>query len=127
MPRGASAIPSRARAVVNATNGKLIRLLVEDEPFDVRYGELRRHERALDLRAGTLTRDVEWVSPTGEAVRIRSVRLVSLVQRAIAAILYEVEPIEGSLRVVLQSELVANEPLPEGAGDPRWPRPRRRR
>lgn len=111
--------PESGQSVVNATNGKLIRLLVEDEPFDVRYGQLRRHERALDLRAGTLTRDVEWESPTGEAVRIRSVRLVSLVQRAVAAILYEVEPVEGSLRVVLQSELVANEPLPEVAGDPR--------
>ena len=29
--------------VVNVTNGKLIRLLVDDEPFDVRYGELRHH------------------------------------------------------------------------------------
>jgi alpha,alpha-trehalose phosphorylase len=29
------------------TNGKLIRLLVDDEPFDVRYGELRTHERVL--------------------------------------------------------------------------------
>ena len=111
--------PESGQSVVNATNGKLIRLLVEDEPFDVRYGEIRRHERVLDLRAGTLTRDVEWVSPTGEAVRIRSVRLVSLVQRAIAAIFYEVEPIDQRLHVVVQSELVANEPLPEVAGDPR--------
>ena len=43
--------------MVNVTNGKLMRLLVDDEPFDVRYGELRRHERVLDLRAGTLDRD----------------------------------------------------------------------
>ena len=31
-----------------------MRLLVDDEPFDVRYGELLGHERVLDLRAGTL-------------------------------------------------------------------------
>ena len=41
--------------MINVTNGKLLRLLVDDEPFDVRYGELRSHERVLDLRAGTLT------------------------------------------------------------------------
>ena len=59
------AIPRTGQTVVNVTNGKIIRLLVEDEPFDVRYGELRKHERALDLRAGVLRRVVERVSPTG--------------------------------------------------------------
>ena len=43
---------------------------------------------------------------------MRSVRLVSLVHRAVAAILYEVEPIDEPARIVVQSELVANEPQP---------------
>src|SRR6202011_1872053 len=47
--------PESGQTVINVTNGKLIRLLVDDEPFDVRYGELRSHERILDLKAGTLT------------------------------------------------------------------------
>ena len=80
--------------MVNVTNGKVIRLLVDDEPFDIRYGELLRHERRLDLRTGLLTREVEWRSPTGGAVRVRSRRLVSFTQRSIAAISYEVEPLE---------------------------------
>ena len=33
--------PESGQTVVNVTNGKPIRLLVDDEPFDVRYGELR--------------------------------------------------------------------------------------
>ena len=78
---------------MNVTNGKIIRLLVDDEPFDIRYGELRHHQRVLDLRAGTLARTVEWVSPGHRAVRVRSTRLVSLTQRAIAAISYEVEAV----------------------------------
>ena len=45
-------------------------------------------------------------------------RLVSLTQRAVAALCYEVEPIDRSLRVVLQSELVANEELPPGRRSP---------
>ena len=101
------------------TNGKIIRLLVDDEPFDVRYGKLRSHERVLDLRAGVLRRTVEWVSPTGRAVRVASTRLVSFSQRAIAAILYEVEPLDGRTPVVVQSELVANEALPPDEDDPR--------
>jgi alpha,alpha-trehalose phosphorylase len=111
--------PEAGQTVVNVTNGKIIRLLVDDEPFDVRYGELRSHERILDLRAGVLRRSVEWLSPTGDPVRISSTRLVSFSQRAVAAILYEVEPLEGRTPLVLQSELVANEPVPTGTQDPR--------
>ena len=70
--------PEEGQSVVDVINGKLLRLLVDDEPFDVRYGTLLRHERVFDLRAGVLRREVEWVSPAGQAVRIRSTRLVSL-------------------------------------------------
>ena len=111
--------PEAGETVVNVTNGKLIRLLVDDSPFDIRYGELESHERLLDLRAGTLRREVVWRSPAGKAVRIVSERLVSFSQRSVAAIHYEVEPLEESTRLVVQSELVANEPRPAASGDPR--------
>ncbi|HEX8803715.1 MAG TPA: hypothetical protein VF743_05965, partial [Acidimicrobiales bacterium] len=111
--------PEAGQTVINVTNGKLIRLLVDDEPFDVRYGTLEHHERTLDLRAGTLSREVRWTSPANDAIRVSSVRLVSLTQRAVAAVCFEVEPVDGPLRVVLQSELVANEPIPAQSRDPR--------
>jgi alpha,alpha-trehalose phosphorylase len=111
--------PEMGQTVVNVTNGKLIRLLVDDEPFDVRHGQLLTHERTLDLRAGVLHRRLEWLSTTGRPVRVSSTRLVSFAQRAVAAILYEVEAVEGRTPIVLQSELVANESLPELHGDPR--------
>ena len=111
--------PEAGETVINVTNGKLIRVLVEDEPLDIRYGEVRSHERMLDLRAGVLRRKLEWVSPTGRAIRISSTRLVSLTQRAVAAICYEVEATEGATPVVVQSELVANEKLPATESDPR--------
>jgi alpha,alpha-trehalose phosphorylase len=111
--------PEAGQTVVNVTNGKIIRLLVDDEPFDVRFGELQKHERTLDFRAGVLRRHAEWRSPVGKRVRVSSVRLVSLVQRAVAAVLYEVQPLDAPARLVVQSELVANEPMPPGALDPR--------
>jgi alpha,alpha-trehalose phosphorylase len=111
--------PESGQTVINVTNGKLIRLLVDDESFDVGYGELRAHERCLDFRAGVLHRRAEWASPAGRAVRVSSTRLVSFAQRSIAAICYDVEPLDGPVRVVVQSELVANEQLPAAGGDPR--------
>ena len=111
--------PESGQTIVNVTDGKIIRLLVDDEPLDIRYGELVKHERALDMRAGTLTRAVVWRSPAGKTVAVRSTRLVSLAQRAVAAVLYEVEPLQNDLRVVVQSELVANEPDATLGQDPR--------
>ena len=111
--------PESGQTVINVTNGKLIRLLVNDEPFDIRYGELRAHERRLDFRAGVLQRTAEWASPADCAVRVSSTRLVSFVQRPIAAICYDVEALDRPVRVVVQSELVANVQLPPPDGDPR--------
>jgi alpha,alpha-trehalose phosphorylase len=82
--------PESGQSMINVTNGKLIRLLVDDEPFDIRYGKLLEHDRTLDLRAGTLTREVTWQSPAGQQVRVESTRLVSFTHRAIAAISFEV-------------------------------------
>jgi alpha,alpha-trehalose phosphorylase len=104
--------PEAGETVLNVTDGKLIRLLVDDELFDLRYGELIEHERVLDFRTGVLRRRVHWSSPVGKRVRISSTRLVSLVQRGAAAILYEVEPVDDSVRLVVQSELVANQDQP---------------
>jgi alpha,alpha-trehalose phosphorylase len=111
--------PESGQTIVNVTNGKLIRLLVDDEPFDVRYGQLIAHERALDLRDGVLRRSADWISPAGTGIRLHSTRLVSFTQRAVAAILYELEPLDALVRVVVQSELVANEPGFTAEADPR--------
>ncbi|MCU1399299.1 MAG: glycoside hydrolase family 65 central catalytic [Acidimicrobiales bacterium] len=111
--------PESGQTIINVTNGKLIRLLVDDEPLDVRYGTLFEHRRVLDLRAGTLTRTLRWRSPAGRVVRVSSRRLVSLTQRAIAAVEYEVTAEDGPIRMVVQSELVANEAHEVRQNDPR--------
>jgi alpha,alpha-trehalose phosphorylase len=116
---GGYAYPESGQTIINVTNGKLIRLLVHDTPFDIRYGEVQEHVRELDLRNGVLRRSVRWTSPSGHTVKVSSVRMVSFTQRAIAAICYEVEPLDTPIRVVVQSELIANEALPPQSQDPR--------
>ncbi len=111
--------PDDSQTVINVTNGKIIRLLVDDEPLDIRYGTVHSQQRVLDLRAGTLSRELDWSSPAGARVKVTSVRMVSMTQRAIAAISYTVEPVDKTLRLVLQSELVANEEMPKASNDPR--------
>jgi alpha,alpha-trehalose phosphorylase len=116
---GGYGFPESGQTVVNVTDGKIIRLLVGDQPLDLRYGTTPEHERVLDFRTGTLRRRTVWVGPTGRRVLITTERLVSFTQRAVAAIHYEVTPLDDDLQLVLQSELLANEPIDPGTGDPR--------
>ncbi|MGX7826120.1 glycoside hydrolase family 65 protein [Actinokineospora sp. 24-640] len=111
--------PEAGQTIVNVTDGKIIRLLVEDEPLDMRYGRATAHQRTLDFRTGVLSRETDWESPTGARIRVRSQRLVSFTQRAVAAIRYEVEPLERPLQLVVQSDLLANEPIGTETRDPR--------
>lgn len=111
--------PQHGQSLVNVTDGKIIRLFVEDEPVDVRYGHTGEHQRVLDFRSGTLRRDTVWTSPTGRRVRIRTERLVSFTERALVAIRYEVEALDDDLDLVIQSDLLANEPIDTASGDPR--------
>jgi alpha,alpha-trehalose phosphorylase len=116
---GGFGYPEAGQTVVDVTNGKVFRLMVNDELFDVRYGQLVDHERTLDMRAGTLERHVHWRSPAGRQVKVTSTRVVSLAHRSVAAIEYIVEAVDEFIRITVQSELVSNEDQPETSSDPR--------
>ncbi len=107
------------QSVVNVTDGKVIRLQVEDEPLDVHRGELQHHERRLDFRRGMLERRLQWRTASGHTVRVRTKRLVSLSLRSLVAIDYEVEAVDGPVRIAIQSNLQANRGERTEASDPR--------
>lgn len=111
--------PDVGQSAINVPNGQVIRLLVDDEPFDIRTGALQRHEQRLDLQRGTLRRDLEWTSPGGDTVRVASTRLVSLEHRAVAAVRYELEAVDRPVTVTIQSEIVGDVPQPTSHPDPR--------
>ena len=67
------------QTVVNVTDGKIIRLLVEDEPLDIHRGSCSSTTSGvLDFRAGVLQRATGLALAAGHAVRVRTTRLVSL-------------------------------------------------
>ena len=111
------------QSVVNVTDGKIIRLQVEDEPLDVHRGEVVEHERRLDFRSGMLERRLHWRAASGHEVRLTTRRLVSLSLRSLAAIEYEVEAVDQPIRVAIQSNLQANKVDAAHAEDPRVGRP----
>jgi alpha,alpha-trehalose phosphorylase len=78
------------QTIVNVPDATVFALYVDDEPLFLPNAQLREYQRALDMRAGTLTRDLRWSTPSGKHVAVRSCRLVSLEHRHLAAIEYEV-------------------------------------
>jgi alpha,alpha-trehalose phosphorylase len=94
------------QTIVNVPDAKIIALYVDDEPFDIAIADLDGYERVLDLRRGTVSRELVWRTAAGKAIRVRSERLVSLVHRHIAAISFEVTMLRGSAPITLASRIV---------------------
>jgi alpha,alpha-trehalose phosphorylase len=64
------------QTMLNVTDSKIIKLFVDDEPFWLANANVRRYERQLNMKSGTLDRDILWETPSGKLVRIKSRRLV---------------------------------------------------
>ena len=110
------------QTMANLPDGKLIRLYVDDEPFELGSARILRFERALDMRAGTLDRQVLWETPAGRQLLIESRRLVSFHEKHVAAICYRVTVLNARAALVLVSEVVNHVPVREAAKTtPGWP------
>lgn len=111
------------QTMANLPDGKLIRLYVDDEPFELGSARILRFERALDMRAGTLDRQVLWETPAGRQVLVESRRLVSFHEKHVAALWYRVTVLNARAALVLVSELINPVPASEsGEDDPRLAR-----
>lgn len=119
-PEDAYGLATAGQTIVNVTDSKIIKLYVDDEPFWLPHGNARNFDRRLNMKSGTLDRDILWETPAGKQVSITSRRLVSFEHRHVAAIFYEVTLLNAAAPVILSSEIIANEPAPRRANyDPR--------
>ena len=101
--------PKTGQTILNVTDGKIIKLFVDDEPFWLPGATLLRYDRRLNMKSGTLDREIVWETPAGKQVSIASRRLVSFVHRHVAAISYSVTLLNAKASLVISSEVVANE------------------
>ena len=117
---GAYGFAKSGQTIVNATDSKIIKLFVDDEPFWLPDAHLLSYDRRLNMKSGTLDREILWETPGGKQVLITSRRLVSLANRHAAAISYRVTLINAAASLVISSEMAANGPSARPTGeDPR--------
>src|SRR5499426_516555 len=96
------------QTMLNVTDSKIIKLFVDDEPFWLPNANLVSYDRRLNMKSGTLDREILWETPAGKQVLIKSRRLVSFANRHVAAIFYSVTLLNAEASVVLSSEMAAN-------------------
>lgn len=111
------------QTICNVTDSKIIKLFVDDEPFWLPDANLLNYDRRLNMKSGTLDREILWETPAGKQVLITSRRLVSFANRHLAAISYCVTLLNAEASVVISSEMAANQPNVRADGrDPRQAR-----
>ncbi|HET9687649.1 MAG TPA: glycosyl hydrolase family 65 protein [Pseudolabrys sp.] len=111
------------QTICNVIDSKIIKLFVDDEPFWLPNAKLLSYDRRLNMKSGTLDREILWETPAGKQVSITSRRLISLTERHVAAISYSVTLLNAQAFVVLSSEMRANAQSARGnSDDPRQAR-----
>jgi alpha,alpha-trehalose phosphorylase len=105
------------QTVCNVTDSKIIKLLVDDEPFWLTNANLLRYDRRLNMKTGTLDREILWETPSGKQVLITSRRLVSFPNKHVAGISYCVTLLNADAFVVISSEMATNGPGARSNGD----------
>jgi alpha,alpha-trehalose phosphorylase len=116
------------QTICNVTDAKTVKLFVDDEPFQLGKATPLNYDRRLDMKSGTLDREIVWETAAGKQVLIKSRRLVSLANRHVAAISYCVTLQNAEAHVVISSEMATNETnVHIQSGDPRQMRVNGRR
>jgi alpha,alpha-trehalose phosphorylase len=109
----------KGQTMLNVTDSKIVNLYIEDEKFDMLKGEILDYERSLNFKEGILKRSLIWKSPKGKEARICIERLVCLKRKHIAAIHYEVTPLNFSGDIKLISALDGDVTNSTTENDPR--------
>jgi len=105
------------QTIFSVTDSKIIKLFVDDEPFWLPNANLLSYDRRLNMKSGTLDREILWETPAGKQVLITSRRLISFANRHVAAISYRVTLLNAAASLVISSEMAANDPSARINGD----------
>jgi alpha,alpha-trehalose phosphorylase len=122
-PEDAFGFAKTGQTIFSVTDSKIIKLFVDDEPFWLPNANLLSYDRRLNMKSGTLDREILWETPAGKKVSITSRRLVSFANRHVAAISYQVTLLNAAASLVISSEMVAHAPADHtNSEDPRQAR-----
>ncbi len=111
--------PRVGQTMLNCPSGKILKLYVDDEPFDPDKAEVVAFHAGLNMRRGTVDREIEWLTPDGKRISLSTMRLVSFPHKHLAALDYRVVAKDADAEFIIASEMINRHPLPFDTDDPR--------
>ncbi len=97
--------PTESQSLLNLPNCKIIKLMIEDEVFDMRTGAVEGYRRSLNMKEAVLYRELIWTSPKGKKVKIEIKRFVSFIKKNLLEIQYKVIPLNFNGRISFISKI----------------------
>ncbi len=94
------------QTIINAPDAKVMRVYVDDEPLAFDVADIREYERALDMRNGTLTRHLRWMTPSGKDVVIDFDRMVSFEEKHLTVMRVSVTVLNSDAPVTISCQLI---------------------
>ncbi len=91
------------QTTVNIADTQTIRMYFAGEEFSMFNGTILHSKLSLDMDKGITVRDVLWRSPQGKEFNISIKRMTSFYQSSLFTIEYEVEPLNFSGEVMIES------------------------
>jgi maltose phosphorylase len=87
--------------IVNAVNWLYTRITLDGEQLDLARSKFSGFARTLDLRAGTLSRELVWTTPKGRKLKLTFLRFVSMASPNLGAQRIIMEPLNfsGSIKI----------------------------
>ncbi len=104
----AYAYPEVTQTMLNVTNAKIIKLFIDGEELNIWEGEIEDYNRTLDMKNGIVTRSFIWTAKNGKKVKIFTQRIISLKNKNLMEIKYEVTPLNFSGEVSFLSLMNGN-------------------
>lgn len=104
------------QSMIAVPDATMLQLFVDDEPLFIPTALVRDYSRVLDMRAGTLTRDLVWSTASGKRITVRTSRLVSMEHRHLVAMTYEVTSDSPAAIAIVSSVVNRTDAEPDGAG-----------
>ncbi|MHA3684277.1 glycoside hydrolase family 65 protein [Leucobacter sp. HY1908] len=101
----------QGQTIVNVPDAKTMRIYVDDERLNLRSADILDVTRILDLQAGTLTRSLLWLTPTGKRVRVETRRMVSFASRHLVTTEMRVTVLDADADLTVSSLLLNRQDL----------------
>ncbi len=105
-PERAYGFAEVGQTILNLPDAKTVELLAGSERLDLWSSRTEAYSRVLDMRAGTLERELVWHTAAGGRVQVRSRRMVSFEHRHLALLSYTVTALDGPMELTFRSRLM---------------------